>query len=470
MGARTRGACSRPPTRSTPIPISGSVNIAPPRPARAPGRKAVSLHPCFVCPVTTEEYAVVRADGRGAIRTRAAGVEAIHWLHQLGCLDAVRSIMSERHESEVDLSPLVDSLIRAGMVRSVDGADLSAPGFRVRDVPRCWWRCRVDLPTRLPRLLFRLLPPALALPLAVRVRRRRVARSSHVRALGEIESRLPRAVPSEALPEIAGRHVVALARNDAIVRMVCATPTRPLGAWLERRVRLDGFEHLAAARAGGRGSIVALLHHGPFGLLLPALLVRGVALHSFNFGVEFAERPFHEIFDDHARTGGWARPRFYYSPTPANLRQYVQAIAGGSVGILMPDYHSGAGERTTYQQYRGIASRSGRGTAVPVPVGRNQMLVHAFAGWVVRRTGAAVVPCTSTESSNGYVFRFHPPLRFGPEVLQQIDDASVVRDIVAALTPAIEAEPEQWAFLLNYTRATPSETGPSPRPSVAPAA
>jgi Bacterial lipid A biosynthesis acyltransferase len=46
--------------------------------------------------------------------------------------------------------------------------------------------------------------------------------------------------------------------------------------WLGRRMRVDGIEHLTAARAGGSGAVVAVLHMGPFLLLVHALCAQGM--------------------------------------------------------------------------------------------------------------------------------------------------------------------------------------------------
>ena len=314
---------------------------------------------------------------------------------------------------------------------------------------RTWWRCYVDLPTRAPHWLLRSFPPAVALPLAAAMSRRRLVRSKVGRSLHSIGRCMPRSVSPSELPFVGERHVAELAETDALARLICYARSGPFSAWLEKSVELSGLNHLERAREAGRGVILAFLHAGAFPLFSIKLLSAGVPFHSFNFGVQFSYRGFDEVTDAHASACGWPQARFYFRATKSNLRSYVRAVSGGEVGVVLPDY---------------LDPNADHAAAVRVRFGEREILVGSFAGWLARKTGAVIVPCETARTGTGYRLIINPPVEFTTNFSARDADASATAEIFARLSPAIERDPESWSFLLTHTAASAGEASVAAAP------
>ncbi|HEX2210499.1 MAG TPA: hypothetical protein VHG93_22660 [Longimicrobium sp.] len=401
--------------------------------------QSIELHPVLFRTLTTEACAIVRVDGRGAIRTSPLGAEAVRLLRRNPSVAAARAEMEARHGTEVDLDPLLATLVSSGIARQADGHPV--PGntsLRLGNVPRTWWRCSVDLPTRAPHWLLEHLSPARALPLARALNRRRLQRSGTGRAWSTLGARLPRPVEPAALPDLARRHLEELADTDTIARLICYARPRAFGRWLAECVELTGLEHVERARRSGRGVILAFLHAGAFPLFSVKLPSAGIPFHSFNFGVHFSYRPFDAVSDAHADACGWPRSRFYFHGNKSSLASYVRAVRGGGTGVVMPDY---------------LDPATGAEAAVRVRVGEREVLVGSFAGWLARKTGAVILPCDTARTERGYRLALRSPVELASDLAAPDADAAATREIFARLAPGIERNPETWSFLLTHTPA-----------------
>jgi lauroyl/myristoyl acyltransferase len=432
------------PCRQPPIRVTAASNPSAPRvhPTSATSRKAlqsIELHPVILRTLTSEACAVVRVDGRGAIRTSPLGAEAVRLLRRDASVAAVRARLEARHGAEIDLEPLLAMLVRSGIARRSDGrmVGASAP-LRVLDVFRTWWRCYVDLPTRAPHWLLSRLRPALALPLARALSRRRLRHARIGREWETLSARMPHPVAPDQLPALARRHLAELADTDTMARLICYARPEAFGPWLAECVELTGVEHIQRAREAGRGVILAFLHAGAFPLFSVKLPSMGIPFHSFNFGVHFSYRPFDEVSHGHADACGWPRSRFYFRATPSNLASYVRAVRGGEVGVVMPDY---------------LDPGTDRAAAARVRIGEREVLVGAFAGWLARKTRAVIIPCDTTRTARGYRLALHPPVDLAIDPAAPDADADATRQIFARLAPEIERSPESWSFLLTHTPA-----------------
>lgn len=400
----------------------------------------VELHPLYIRKLTGTEYAVFRADGRGAIHTRSLGADAVRLLKQVGSVCAARTVLEQAHGTRLDLTPLLESLNRAGLVYRVDGVRVNNDALALLDRARCFWRCQVDWSARAPKWLGCALPPAFALPLMRLASRRRIARSAHARSASKIASALPHPTSARAAEGFRVRYLEELAHTDSIARMVCTVTPDSLARWLEHRVEVEGLHHVEHARATGRGVLIVGLHAGAYPITIPTLLWKGVPFHSFNFGMRLVERKPGEVFVEHTRMLGWAASQFYYEATQRNLGRYVRAIRAGGVGLVLPDFFA-----------PDTVPASGRRTEVDVPFGERRVLVHDFAGWLARTTGALVIPCEAIRDRRGrFRVRFSAPV---DPVSAHDRDGDVTRRIFGLLAPAIERNPECWNFLGSYTHA-----------------
>lgn len=388
------------------------------------------------------------------MRTRDIGVEAVRLIDKHAELSTVRAMLRHQHGDDVDLVPLLESLHRSGLVCAADGEDISSVRISPLAALRCYWRCRVDLSNRAPRWLLRNLPPTAALALVTPLRRRLIRRGPQLAGANRIAARLPRGAGAVDPGELQSRHLAAMARQDALARLLVNARPAALDRWLNRRVRLEGREHLDRARSGGRGVIIAFLHHGPFPLVPVTLLSRGYPVHGFHWFVDFAGRDFSRIFAAHQRECGWAAGTFYGLPNLQRIAAFVRAVSGGGIALVMPDYfdprRDGRGARD--QAYRGGSAPSLSASTVEVPLGERTLLVHNWIGWLASRTGAAVLPAQAWEEPGGYRVRLGPPVEC-PAVdagSPAEAEAQITRTVLGELVPQVVATPEQWTFLSSY--------------------
>ncbi|HEX2095439.1 MAG TPA: hypothetical protein VHG28_23790 [Longimicrobiaceae bacterium] len=416
--------------------------------------REVRLHPFLVQEVFEGDWAVVRLDGKAVVRARAIGAEAVRLIGRYPELSTVRLMLRARYGYEVDLIPLLQSLHRAGLVRAADGEVISTVRISTLAALRCYWRCRVDLPNRVPRWLLRNLPSGVALALVTPLRRRLIGRSPQFAGASPVAARLPRDAGAADPDQVHSRRLAAMARQDTLTRLLVSARPAALDRWLGRRVRLEGQEHLDRARSGGRGVVIAFLHHGPFPLVPVKLLSRGYPVHGFHWFVDFAGRDFSRIFAAHQRECGWAEGAFYGLPNLPRIATFVRAVSAGGIALVMPDFfdprNEGKGARD--RAYRGGPQPGLPASIVEVPLGERTLLIHNWVGWLARRTGAVVLPARAWEEAGGYRVRLGPPVE-----CPLVDDdspaeaeARITRAILGELVPQVIAAPEQWTFLASY--------------------
>lgn len=417
----------------------------------------IVLHRLVIRRMRAGLVVIIRLDGASAIRVDDRGAEAVRLIRRFRTQVAVQRELERRHGASYDISEILGALKQARMIRRWGSARLNCDRLQPLRIALCLWKGWLDVRHRLPTAFCRVLPPALALPLAGAVRRGVIAATLRRTGVAEYARRLPLSADDAAAAEGMGRHLESLTRGDVVARLMCEARSRPLGAWLVDRMTVSGEEHLHAARAEGRGAIVALLHQGPFPVIIPKLMSMGNAVHSFNFGVDFASSSFNDIMQRWSRELGYPPSRSYQTATPSNISAYLRGVASGGVGMLTLDYYTHVQSLAAPAGPGGeAAARGRRETAVEVPFGRRTMLIHTFAGFLARRSGAPVVPCACTWDAVG-----RPRLTFGPAVplaREGADDASLTRQIFAAFAPDIVARPEEWTFLLRYV-AGPSAFG-----------
>lgn len=121
------------------------------------------------------------------------------------------------------------------------------------------------------RFAHRVIPTPVALRLAALRGRAEWYLVPHRRAYALRRTEVIRGIPSNssAATFFARRRLV----EDAVRAELQWRP------WLSRKMTIEGFAHIQAARAGGRGAIVATVHLGPFLALVHGLAARGIKLY-----------------------------------------------------------------------------------------------------------------------------------------------------------------------------------------------
>ena len=172
---------------------------------------------------------------------------------------------------------------------------------------------------------------------------------------------------------IARDHVRELARN------ICELMRLPALAHEEADVvaAVEGWEHVEAARAAGRGVIVATAHYGNWELLGATLARHGLPLHVL------VQRPSQDAFDRLFReVRATCGVTTWENHGPASLRPVLRALARGEALGVLADQH-GEAQDAVVRFF---------GHVVAAPTGPFSL---------ARRTGAAVLPMRAVREADG---------------------------------------------------------------------
>jgi len=182
-------------------------------------------------------------------------------------------------------------------------------------------------------------------------------------------------------------------------------------------VAIEGMDHLASARPGGRGTIVLGMHMGN-GILMAARLAR-------------AGHPVHVVFRDPRRLPPGLLARSLeragcvpvaldrQNPTRSFRRMLRILNAGGMLYVLMDQANKGEGSERRF-------------------LGKRVRMPSGIAGLAVR-SGAPVIPIHVESARRGWQFRVHPPLHAAT------GDA-MLEAMIESMETQIRTHPQLWAW------------------------
>ena len=341
-----------------------------------------------------DDYVVVRRDTRRMLQTSQAGVEAIRLLSQGLTLDAVQGVVGRTHgcdPADVDLTPLIESLVAADFVATIDDRHVAVqpPSFRAR--------LRAALATVEAALISAMIHRA---PLDVTL---------HV-----LLGRRPRS-DGESL------------RRYYIERLLLAVlPPRRLDKWLRQRSTVTGSDHLDRAVAGGRGAILCAGHVASYSMLPFVLGARGYAQTVLMLTDDRARSQIERRLRD-LRQAGFDYP-IQIAGVGFGMRALVRALRRGGTVLLLFDATVAEGQ-----------------DHLDVPFLETTLRVARGAGWLAWHTGALVLPVSvESQRSGRCTVAIHPALPADCASAQDDCVAGILRRLTAVLEHDVQAHPAQW--------------------------
>lgn len=235
---------------------------------------------------------------------------------------------------------------------------------------------------------------------------------------------------SLALPELgaAERGAIIAGMFRSIARLLVSFARFPsIGIHnLDRWIRVEGAEHVAAALRHGRGVLFATAHLGNWEL---SAFAHGLASEPMSILVRPLDNPLIDRLVEHRR--GLCGNRVIFKKDFA--RSILKALAGNDkVGILIDQ--NASLDAGVFVNFFGVPACAGTGFAK-----------------IAARSGAAVIPAYAlwVEGESRYVLRFNPPVPITGDAAR--DTAS----LHAGLEAAIRAHPDQWLWIHRRWKTRP---------------
>ncbi len=253
--------------------------------------------------------------------------------------------------------------------------------------------------------LFRRLTPAALLPLVIRVRLRIAWTRSSVRADArrQMEFLLEDSRPGSDLDAAARGYVEQMIRRGEL-------------RWHPDLVtgrRLEGIEHLAAARDLGRGVVLSFMHHGFYDGAFPLIALAGVPTHMMIYPY-MARDDAPRWLKQHLRINsiGGGIP----TSTEIGTKGIIELLAGGAVVAIATDVPG----------------------HTPVKFAGRELLGSFGAARLAMTTNSPVVLMTSERDDQGAHVRLHEPMH--PEDFDTPE--ALLGEIVSRHEPHVLAWPE----------------------------
>lgn len=204
---------------------------------------------------------------------------------------------------------------------------------------------------------------------------------------------------------------------------------------LERRAIVEGYEHLTAARAEGRGLILASVHVGPGELVMQGLAARGV------FYTAMIERLNPEPLGELVRALREAHGHRYVFAGVAGAKELIRVVRAGGVAALLVDRDVlGTGTLVTFL-----------GRTIRAPAGPIELAAL---------TGAPLLPaCAAWLPDGRYAVRILPPLHIERSARKGDALRREIERLLALFAPHFRAHADQWLVLQRFWEDESRNTG-----------
>lgn len=369
-----------------------------------------------------DRYLVIRRDTGKILQTTASGIESIKLLRKGLTVDATRAAIGVKYGCaavDVDIMPLLESLIAADFVEAIDGRTIS-----VRQRHGVWASWRRYGAYRLAQIAMTLVRRA---PIGVSTRLVLRRRPSRDPVVVEQVARNMRRVP--ALARAADDIERQAAENGAVLRgfflerlLLAGLPPATLDRWLRTRARVDGLAHLDRAVARGQGVILCGFHVASYSMIPFILACRG-----------YAQTVLMDATDDSAREirGRIAQIRdagYAYEIEPVaaerGARTILRGVQHGAIVLLLFDATVKPSREHAKVPFLGASLRVARGVA-----------------WLASRTSAPVLPVSIRGEGTGrYCLEIREPLT----ELERSTEYTTLAALARVLERDVLDQPAAW--------------------------
>jgi lauroyl/myristoyl acyltransferase len=435
-----------------------------------PDEARLRLFPHLIYRISGEDCMVFRV-GCSKITTIATsklGAETIRILRSGKTIGQTKEILRTRlglAEGQLDLSPVLDAMAKAKLVRTVDQqvVDAERPAARRVMLHRLQLSVQVSR-TWAREAAIRYLPPNTAHRILcfAKLWRRRARLSPLPSALREnLQRALGDRFSQPAIESIRIEHHREQVRRAIDVQILRNLPRAKMARWLQNSVQFSGLERLRSAQAEGRGAIICGFHFGAPQLLVPLLWRHGIsfvgaaAIPPFR-GKNLAEKLI--LDNSYLKQGvpGCGTVTWYTRFSFRGFLEMMKAVERGETVLMFPDGYFNRPNREIARYFGHLAAEY-RPAQTAVPFLGQLIAANLMVPWLWLQTRAPLIPVKLLRRGGA---RFEvvvaPPLNLAAG--ETIQDAAV--KLYSVLERDIYLHPASWNYWGRLHEFTPTATKP----------
>jgi len=393
---------------------------------RVTDNSVLRLHAFVLQERSQNGYIAIRIGCRTltSVATSRVGATAIRLLNRRSSIRSVREHIARSNgqtADQVDLVPLIRALLRARMVKSIDGRTVDSDPSSV---------LRASL-LRFQFALRRLVGQALrqgylVLPSVahwINIRSKLMKRDRHTQkkalALDNISACMGDSLSSEACEEIAGNFVVERIRSDADSEMLI-NPTRRTLHWLFTRSVIHGESNYIEATREGRGVALCGLHFCSTYLLLPILWLHGFSFVGAGASPRFDLESVIDFTNRFGNVSGKAGSVMWH--TKVSFRgalAIVHALRGGKTALIFGDgFIARSSQRVACELGHSVIGFN-PGLACIDFLGQ-QFYANTATSWFAAQFDGPIVPVRLVRRRGRFHVYIERPLRRNGDITEQL--------------------------------------------------
>jgi lauroyl/myristoyl acyltransferase len=443
-----------------------------------PENARLRLFPFLIHRISQDDCMVYRIGGSRItmVATSRLGVQAMQILKDGRTITETKELLCKRLgvlEGQLDLSPVLEAILKARMIRNVDGRIVEAerPTILRTLFHRLQFACHLSRERAweaLIKYLPRYLPPKAShylLCLLKRAGRLHKTQPSSGRVRRNLNMAFRRVLPNRAVGSLAKQHELEQIRRAVDNLLLRNLPPQKMVGWLRDSVRFTGLEQLRAAQATGSGAILCGFHFGAPQLLVPLLWRGGISFTSAaamlpSRGQTLAPKI---VLDERYSKEGVPGCGTVVLHTKFSFRGFLEmlkAVERGETVLVFPDGYSDRPNREIARYFGHLAAEFSPSRSF-VPFLGQAIAANLMVPWLCRQTGAPLFPVKLLRSeSQTYEVVVEPPLDLASDASLE---ASAER-LYGVLEKDIYLHPASWNYWDRFHKftATPEAAAEEP--------
>jgi len=436
----------------------------------------IKLLPLVIWRIKKDDYNVIRIGCRAitVIGTHRIGVEAIRLWQKGRSLGQTKSILGSRHgypPEQIDLTPLIKTLLKAKMVQSIDEEIIEPEEPNTLRLLYHYLRCclnAVGLAATIATIKY--LPVGVAhwlLFFFQAARRRRKSQQLRARARDNLRRVFGAALEEERIETLASHYEQEMIRCEIDARCLREMSAPKIARWLKNSVELSGQEYFNRARTEGRGVILCGFHFSSQFLLPLILWLRGYSFTVIGLIGRISEeekfRSGYELIN--RQIPGCGEVKWFATLDLKSVLEIRKVLSQGGVVLLFADAYVKALNRpgNDAARYFGHTIAEYLPARTRVKLLGQPIAANKGVAWLRVQTGTPVVPIKLLrQTSTKYRLIIEPQLN--------LDGEASIEAVVAAIYQALERDiylhPGQWLYWSELHKMSVSTEGSAGIPGV----